>query len=45
MRNYADYADLQWPVSNPANAGIRDQFRLNICPPAAGHSAVCGTVM
>src|ERR1035437_3256352 len=22
-------ADLQWPVSNPANAGIRDQFRLN----------------
>jgi hypothetical protein len=28
-------ADLQWPVSNPANAGIRDQFRLNTFPPAS----------
>jgi hypothetical protein len=32
-------ADLQWPVSNPANAGIRDQFRLNTFPPAGGNSA------
>jgi hypothetical protein len=31
-------ADLQWPVSNPANAGIRDQFRLNTFPPAGGSS-------
>jgi hypothetical protein len=30
-------ADLQWPVSNPANAGIRDQFRLNQFPPAGGN--------
>jgi hypothetical protein len=30
-------ADLQWPVSNPANAGIRDQFRLNTFPPAGGN--------
>jgi hypothetical protein len=22
-------ADLQWPATNPANAGICDQFRLN----------------
>jgi hypothetical protein len=28
-------ADLQWPVSNPANVGIRDQFRLNTFPPAS----------
>jgi hypothetical protein len=31
-------ADLQWPASNPANAGIRDQFRLNVFPPAGGDS-------
>jgi len=28
-------ADLQWPASVPANAGIRDQFRLNTFPPAS----------
>ncbi len=28
-------ADLQWPQTNPANAGIRDEFRLNIFPPGA----------
>ncbi len=27
-------ANLQWPATNPANAGIRDQFRLNTFPPA-----------
>jgi hypothetical protein len=32
-------ADLQWPVSNPANAGIRDQFRLNTFPPASTTAA------
>jgi hypothetical protein len=32
-------ADLQWPVSNPANAGIRDQFRLNTFPPASGNGS------
>jgi hypothetical protein len=26
-------ADLQWPVDDPANSGIRDEFRLNIFPP------------
>jgi hypothetical protein len=26
-------ADLQWPATNPANAGVRDEFRLNIFPP------------
>lgn len=29
-------ANLQWPESDPANAGIRDQFRLNTFPPAGG---------
>ena len=29
-------ANLQWPETNPANAGIRDQFRLNTFPPASG---------
>jgi hypothetical protein len=28
-------ADLQWPAGDPANAGIRDQFRLNTFPPAS----------
>jgi hypothetical protein len=28
-------ADLQWPATNPANAGLRDQFRLNTFPPAS----------
>jgi len=32
----ADAADLQLPVTVPANAGIRDQFRLNTFPPASG---------
>lgn len=26
-------ADLQWPADNPANAGVRDEFRLHIFPP------------
>ncbi len=30
-------ADLQWPVTDPAEAGIRDQFRLNTFPPASGN--------
>jgi hypothetical protein len=30
-------ANLQWPVTDPANAGIRDQFRLNTFPPAGGN--------
>jgi hypothetical protein len=30
-------ADLQWPATDPANAGIRDQFRLNTFPPAGGN--------
>ncbi|MGA2865047.1 MAG: hypothetical protein ABSF95_11245 [Verrucomicrobiota bacterium] len=31
-------ADLQWPATDPANAGVRDQFRLNTFPPASGNS-------
>jgi len=30
-------ADLQWPATDPANAGVRGQFLLGIFPP--GH---CG---
>ena len=26
-------ANLQWPATDPANAGVRDEFRLNIFPP------------
>ncbi len=29
-------ADLQWPASDPANAGVRDEFRLGIFPPDHG---------
>jgi len=29
-------ADLQWPANDPANAGVRDEFRLNTFPPAGG---------
>jgi hypothetical protein len=38
-------ADLQWPVSNPANAGIRDQFRLNTFPPASTTAPATPTPM
>ena len=27
-------ADLQWPATNPNNAGVRDEFRLNTFPPS-----------
>jgi hypothetical protein len=26
-------ADLEFPATNPANAGVRDEFRLNTFPP------------
>ena len=29
-------ADLQWPAENPANAGVRDEFRLDTFPPRGG---------
>jgi len=29
-------ADLEWPASDPANAGVRDEFRLNTFPPDHG---------
>jgi len=29
-------ADLQYPASDPANAGVRDEFRLNVFPPDHG---------
>jgi len=29
-------ADLEWPASNPANAGVRGQFLLGIFPPDHG---------
>jgi len=30
-------ADLQWPPEDLANAGVRDEFRLNTFPPAGGN--------
>jgi hypothetical protein len=30
-------ADLQWPAEDLANAGVRDEFRLNTFPPAGGN--------
>jgi hypothetical protein len=30
-------ADLQWPATDPANAGVRDEFRLDTFPPARGN--------
>jgi hypothetical protein len=29
-------ADLQWPADNPANGGMRDEFRLSTFPPRGG---------
>jgi hypothetical protein len=29
-------ADLQWPATDPANAGVRDEFCLNTFPPTSG---------
>ena len=29
-------ADLQWPATDPANAGVRDEFRLNTFSPTSG---------
>jgi hypothetical protein len=31
-------ADLQWPATDPANTGVRDEFRLNTFPPASGNA-------
>jgi hypothetical protein len=30
-------ADLQWPATDPANAGVRDAFCLNTFPPTQSH--------
>jgi hypothetical protein len=30
-------ADLQWPATDPANAGLRDAFCLNTFPPTQNH--------
>jgi hypothetical protein len=32
-------ANLQWPATDPANAGVRDEFRLNTFPPASTATA------
>lgn len=32
-------AALEWPATNPANAGVRDEFRLNTFPPAVTTAA------
>ena len=32
-------ADLQWPATDLANAGVRDEFRLNTFPPASTATA------
>jgi len=29
-------ADLEWPATNPANAGVRGEFLLAIFPPDHG---------
>jgi hypothetical protein len=29
-------ADLQWPATDPANAGVRNEFWLNSFPPSGG---------
>jgi hypothetical protein len=29
-------ADLEWPATDPANAGVRDEFLLGIFPPDHG---------
>jgi hypothetical protein len=31
-------ADLNYPAENPANAGVRDEFRLDTYPPRGGGS-------
>jgi hypothetical protein len=32
MKAFQNAADLQWPATNPANAGVRDEFLLGIYP-------------
>jgi hypothetical protein len=32
-------ADLEWPATDPANAGVRDEFLLNVFPPDHGGNA------
>ena len=32
--------DLEWPATNPANAGVRDEFLLGIFPPDHGGNHV-----
>jgi hypothetical protein len=32
-------ADLQWPATDPANAGVRDAFCLNTFPPTQSHGS------
>ena len=32
-------ADLQWPAEDPANTGVRDEFRLTTFPPRGGAAA------
>jgi hypothetical protein len=29
-------ADLEWPATDPANSGVRDEFLLGIFPPDHG---------
>lgn len=39
LRTIQNAADLQWPDDVPANAGLRDEFRLRTFPPRSGNSA------
>jgi hypothetical protein len=34
--HFQNAADLQWPATDPANLGVRDEFRLGIFPPDHG---------
>jgi hypothetical protein len=37
-KGFQNAADLEWPASDPANAGVRDEFRLNTFQPSGGGS-------
>jgi hypothetical protein len=34
--DFENAADLEWPASDPANAGVRGEFLLGIFPPDHG---------
>jgi hypothetical protein len=36
MKKTKSTADLEWPATDPANAGVRGEFLLGIFPPDHG---------